>query len=108
MTKNPQPLTIPSTLDAEFEEHLLKLHLVNPNIPPRDDAWPSSDIEIPDDTLEEIGNIPNTAWDVEYWRKGLDPSVEMPMEADVDGDCTLVDIDTQADTEIASDTSMHN
>ena len=55
-----------------------------------------SDIEIPDDALEEIGNIPNTAWDAEYWRKGLDPSVEMPMEADVDGDCTLVDIDTQA------------
>jgi len=36
-------------LDLAFEDDLLQLHLPDPDIPVREDAWPSSDFDAPED-----------------------------------------------------------
>jgi hypothetical protein len=41
----------------EFDNHLLEIHRPDPDLPPRMDVWPTSDIDIPLDTPLQNANV---------------------------------------------------
>jgi hypothetical protein len=48
---------VTSAVHQNFDDDLLELHRPDPDLPPRMDIWPSSDVEIPQDAALECANV---------------------------------------------------
>ncbi|KAF8316519.1 uncharacterized protein EI90DRAFT_3134332 [Cantharellus anzutake] len=55
--KKQKAQAVASTVHPNFDDDLLELHCPDPDLPPRMDIWPSSDIEIPQDAALEHADV---------------------------------------------------
>ena len=88
-TRNGTEPDAPPSSDPDFNNHLLQTHLPDPDLPSREDIWPSSDFEIPENcAIQSLDNLEDGHWD-----KGLGLYVNTLLEINQDGDSMLVDVE---------------
>ena len=97
----PEPVVAPPSSDLAFEDDLLQLHLPDPDLPVREDAWPSSDPEdifidncaspIPDNWTD--CQLQSDDMGANYWVEGMGVDVDVLLEVNMDRDGMLVDVE---------------
>ena len=117
MKNGSKPVGVPPSLDLAFEDDLLKLHLPDPDVPVREDIWPSSDFDALEEGVDSASPFldnrmdcrpPSDHLEDDYWDKG---GVDMDafLEVNTDGDRTLIDVEMDdGATEANSVTGTHS
>src|SRR5260370_20732127 len=115
MKNSVEPVVVPPSSDLAFEDNILQLDLLDPDLPVRVDAWPSSDIEAPEDVQVESASLIPDNWtdcgpqsddsEDEFWVKGLGFDMDVFLE---DRDRMLVDKMDDGAMETNSVTGPHS
>ena len=90
MKNSPELTAIPPLLDLDFDEHLLQIHLPDPDLLARAEVWPSSDYETPEDSASHsLDNLvdrepQDDGSEDSYCDNGIDFDVDALLEVEMD------------------------